>query len=124
MIVAAMGVIALSPVSLVSGSVRAEEFVRRWIDDSGGRSIKAKFLGYRDGLVGLETSPGKHIKVPIDRLCEGDQKYVESVLRTADVARFQGVWRARASEAGGEPAPADVIERLGFEFEGKTVIVS
>jgi uncharacterized protein (TIGR03067 family) len=124
MTVPVMCIIALTPAALVSGSARAEEFVRRWIDDSGHHSIEAKFLDSRDGLISLETSSGKHITVPVDRLCAGDQKYVESVLRTADVARLQGSWRAHASQAGGEPAPADVLERLGFEFEGKKVVIS
>jgi uncharacterized protein (TIGR03067 family) len=115
--------ITLTTAAFAISPLGAEEFVRRWIDDTGGKSIKAKFLGYRDGLVGLETSPGKHIKVPIERLCDGDRHYVESVLRAEDVARLEGVWKAHASEAGGEPAPAELLERLGFEFKAKTVVV-
>lgn len=116
--------VALTIAARAIGPLQAEEFVRRWIDDTGGKSIKAKFLGYRNGLVGLETSPGKHIKVPIERFCDGDRHYVESVLRAEDVARLEGVWKAHASEAGGEAAPAEVLERLGFEFKGKTVVVT
>lgn len=116
--------ITLTTAAFAISPLGAEEFVRRWIDDTGGKSIKAKFLGYRDGLVGLETSPGKHIKVPIERLCDGDRRYVESVLRAEDVARLEGAWKALASEAGGQAVPAEVLERLGFEFEGKTVVVA
>lgn len=116
--------VMLTTVAVASDPLRAEEFVRRWIDDTGRESFKGKFIGYRDGLVDLETSPGKRITMPIERLCDGDRRYVESVLRAGDVARLEGEWKALASQAGGEAAPAEVLERLGFEFEGKTVVVA
>jgi len=116
--------VGLTTAALASGPLQAEEFVRRWIDDTGRESFKCKFVGYRDGVVDLETSPGKQIKMPIERLCDGDRRYVESVLRAEDMARLEGAWKALASEAGGEAAPAEVLERLGFEFKDKAVVVA
>jgi uncharacterized protein (TIGR03067 family) len=116
--------VALTTAALASGPLQAEEFIRRWIDDTGGESFKGKFVGYRDGLVDLETGSGKHIKMPIERLCDGDRRYVESVPCAEDVARLQGACDAHASEAGGEAAPAEVLERLGFEFKDKAVVVA
>ncbi|HLA84931.1 MAG TPA: SHD1 domain-containing protein [Thermoguttaceae bacterium] len=55
---------------------------RVWTDDSGTFTIMAKFLGVDGDAVRLERKgDGKEIRVPLDRLNEGDRQEVEKLRR-------------------------------------------
>ncbi|HTQ39034.1 MAG TPA: SHD1 domain-containing protein [Pirellulales bacterium] len=49
---------------------------RTWNDNSGKFHIEAKLLRLEDGQVVLHRRDDKEISVPLDKLCDADQKYV------------------------------------------------
>lgn len=62
-----------------SGASAAENNgkVRTWTDASGAFTLEAEFDGLEDGKVQLKRPGGKVVAVPLDRLSEEDQKFVE-----------------------------------------------
>ena len=51
---------------------------RTWTDMTGGFSVEAEFGGYSAGVVTLKKPDGETVKVPMDRLSEGDQAWIRS----------------------------------------------
>lgn len=51
---------------------------RTWTDCTGKFQIRAKCIGVKDGNVKLETSNGKVITVPLDKLSEADKRFLAS----------------------------------------------
>ena len=49
---------------------------RRWIDSTGQHEIDATYLGCVDRKVQLKRTDGRRITVPLDKLSEGDQRFV------------------------------------------------
>lgn len=58
------------------GSGGAER--RTWSDQSGRFSIDATYRGMNGGKVVLEKTDGSRIEVPLDKLSQADQEYVDS----------------------------------------------
>lgn len=58
----------------LTGEVHAQNF-RKWT--SGKFSVEAKYLGFENDAVILETREGKKLTVPLERLSPIDQGYVE-----------------------------------------------
>lgn len=76
--------------SLLLGSVSAEdgpsaepsasaEDVRKWSDDTGDFSVDAQLLKVEGDKVVLKKTTGSVIRVPIARLSEADQQYLQSL---------------------------------------------
>ena len=63
------------------GSVLADD-VRLWTDSTGKFKTEAEFVSYGDGVVTLRK-PGtdKTVKIPLERLSDPDQEYVDDLLR-------------------------------------------
>jgi S1-C subfamily serine protease len=49
---------------------------REWSDRGGQKKIEAEFVEQQDGKVVLRKSDGTHVKVPLDKLSDADQKFV------------------------------------------------
>jgi hypothetical protein len=56
--------------------------VRIWTDSTGKHKTEAEFVSYDDGVVTLRK-PGtdKTVKLPLERLSDADQEYVDDLLR-------------------------------------------
>jgi len=52
---------------------------RRWTDSTGKYSVEAELVSIEDGQVRLRKTDGQEITVPMDRLSEADQRYLESL---------------------------------------------
>ena len=52
---------------------------RTWTSSSGRFRLRAKLIRVEDGLMTLETAAGKKIKVPVEKLSEEDQRFIENV---------------------------------------------
>jgi len=52
---------------------------RTWTDATGGFTVEAKFIELKDGKAKLEKRDGTSIKVPSDKFCEADQKYIQEL---------------------------------------------
>ena len=50
---------------------------RTWTSNNGGYRVKARFIELKDGIVKLEIAIGKTITVPIGRLSDEDQQFIE-----------------------------------------------
>jgi len=57
------------------------EVMRHWRDRSGAFGVDGVMVSYHARRVLLRDSNGKWINVPIDQLCEADQRYVVAKLR-------------------------------------------
>jgi hypothetical protein len=55
--------------------------VRTWKDTTGTFSVRATFNGLGGSVVSLKKEDGSIIKVPLERLCEGDREYIEELRR-------------------------------------------
>ena len=55
----------------------AEDSLRVWTDATGTHKIEAVYLGVSDGAVLLRRKDGREIRVPLDKLSQTDQQYVE-----------------------------------------------
>ena len=53
--------------------------VRTWSDASGKFKVEATYLAISDGKVTIRRTDGREIAVPLDKLCEADQNYVEQL---------------------------------------------
>ena len=56
---------------------KPSEPIRNWTSAQRLNTIQARLLSMSQGQVVIETSKGRQIKVPLDKLSEADQKYVE-----------------------------------------------
>jgi hypothetical protein len=56
----------------------AKSATRTWKDSTGKFTIEAKFLAVQDGKVSLLRTDGKRIELPLSRLRDDDQKYVQA----------------------------------------------
>lgn len=70
-------ILAIFVVFLLSDSVQAD--LRTWTDSTGSFSVKAEFSGMSGSNVQLRREDGKIIKVPLARLSEADQAYVQKI---------------------------------------------
>ncbi len=50
---------------------------RTWTDPSTGRTVRAEFLSYAFGKVKLRKEDGSVITVPMERLSDEDQKWIQ-----------------------------------------------
>lgn len=78
--------------------------VRTWKDASGKFEIQAAFAGQDAAGVRLKKADGKTIRVPLDKLSQADQQYVQELLKPA------------------ADAPADKPADPANPFEGAEVI--
>ena len=61
-----------------TASTDAQE-VREWIDKTGKHKIKAEYKSFENGKVILQrTSNGKRVTIPLDKLCDADQAWVNN----------------------------------------------
>jgi len=60
---------------------RLRPTLRTWRDSTGRHEVKAVFLKLEDGEVSLRREDGKQITLPLERLSEEDQQYIEELLR-------------------------------------------
>jgi len=78
---------------------------RTWSDPSGKFKIEARLLRVEDGKVVLRRTDDKEVTVPLDKLCEADQKYVASVggaKSSAPTGSKTGDKAAESSAAGSD----------------------
>jgi hypothetical protein len=73
----ALFVIAVSFFFVASSS--AQEDPRIWTDKSGKHQIRAKFVDVVDGVVRLERPNGDISRVPLEKLSEGDQGFIQGL---------------------------------------------
>ncbi len=59
----------------------AGKIERYWTDSTGKSQVKAQYLGFADGKVGLKTGEGKTFALPLSRLSKGDQEFVRLMNR-------------------------------------------
>lgn len=62
-----------------SQASRKDRTIREWKSKSSGHTVKAVFLKRKGNDVQLERKDGKVITIPIAKLCEEDQSYLESI---------------------------------------------
>lgn len=53
--------------------------LRTWTDSTGKHKIEAKFVSIDEGEVTLITGVGRKITLPLERLCEEDQKLLDGI---------------------------------------------
>ncbi len=63
----------------VTAAAQAEHQARIWTDSTGKHQIKAKFIDLLDGVVRLERPNGDISKLPLEKLSEEDQQWVEDI---------------------------------------------
>ena len=64
---------------LIARPAAGDELVRVWVDWMGQHSIKATLVETQTDDVVLMTTDGRRILIPIDKLSENDQRYIEKV---------------------------------------------
>lgn len=74
--------------------------MRTWTDKTGKFKVKAKLNERVDNLVRLETEDGRLITVPVEKLSEFDQKYLESAKANMDENPFAGGEKVDKSGSG------------------------
>jgi thiol-disulfide isomerase/thioredoxin len=70
----------LSAVLLVlfATAVAAASEKRTWTDATGKFNISAELIDVEDGVATLRRSDGKELKVPVDKLCDENRKFIEA----------------------------------------------
>jgi hypothetical protein len=71
--------VALAVILFFLDSSSAQDDSRIWTDKSGKHQIRAKFVDIVDGVVRLERPNGDISRVPLDKLSEGDQGFVQGL---------------------------------------------
>jgi hypothetical protein len=71
-----IGICLVSAIVLVLQASNAH--ARKWTDKTGKFSVEADYVDLTDGKVVLKKTDGNVISVPLDRLSDADQQYVES----------------------------------------------
>ena len=56
---------------------KTKDATRSWSDASGSYEVEALFLGVADGKVSLKKTDGRTIRVPLEKLSEEDQIWIE-----------------------------------------------
>ncbi len=99
---------------LLVGPTRAVTLARTWTDSTGTYSTEAEYAGLtKDGQVKLLKANGKTVLVPLKKLSESDQKYVDSVVSD----------QQKPPAAGPDVAPKNqaeaiaMIKKLGGKIE-------
>lgn len=54
-----------------------KQVARMWTDTTGKFTVRAVFVGMISGTVSLRKEDGTILKVPLDKLCEEDRKFVK-----------------------------------------------
>jgi hypothetical protein len=54
--------------------------MRQWVDDSGSFRVEGRLILILDGKVRLLKETGRTTTVPLTRLSNADQRYVEEVI--------------------------------------------
>jgi hypothetical protein len=67
--------------------LRPSEPVRTWTSATGANTIEARLLSMAQGQVIIETPQGRQIKVPLEKLSEADQKYVNEWRKRRQLGR-------------------------------------
>ncbi len=76
---------------------------RTWTDSTGKFQVTATLIEVKDGAVFLQSANGKTLKIPVERLCEADQKFL-----TADENPFEMVAPdAVPADTPAVPTPVD-----------------
>jgi WD40 repeat protein len=75
---------------------------RTWSDASGKFKIEARLLRIEDGKVVLRRTDDKEVTVPLDKLCEADQKYAASIGGAKSSAQAGSKSADKASDAGSD----------------------
>ncbi|NLX95793.1 MAG: hypothetical protein GXY83_06425 [Rhodopirellula sp.] len=52
--------------------------MRIWKDATGKHTIEAKMIGFENGMVQLERSDGTTLTVPLEKLSDSDQEFIQS----------------------------------------------
>jgi hypothetical protein len=84
---------------------------RTWTDSSGKHTVEAEFVDLKDGKVRIKKESGEIITVPVEKLSEPDQEFVERHRMPSDEKALanDGQRKPTDSHSSGEPK---VIERL------------
>ncbi len=81
MIQKSIGLAVLGSVLIAAGfaqAARESSPMRVWKDASGKHTIEAKMIGYEDGTVQLQRADGTTLTVPLEKLSDADQEFVQS----------------------------------------------
>ncbi|MGV3485793.1 MAG: SHD1 domain-containing protein, partial [Planctomycetaceae bacterium] len=66
-------------ISLVASSSAAQSSApRQWSDASGAFKVTAQLVEVKDGAAFLKTDQGKLLKIPVERLSQADQQFLQS----------------------------------------------
>ncbi len=84
----------------------AKPELRTWTDATGKFSIDANFVEQKDGDVVLRTADGKTLTVPLDKLSETDQEFLE-------------VWSKTASATPSPDPTYEVGQKVEVDYRGK-----
>ena len=84
--------------------------VRTWNDKSGTHKIEAKLLKVDQGNVVLKRTDGKEVTVPLEKLCDDDQKFVAKISGTKVESAPAPSQRSLADDATGDK-PSDVVSQ-------------
>jgi SLA1 homology domain 1, SHD1 len=96
-------------------TVAAQE-LREWTDKSGKFKVQATFVELKDDTLLLKKKDGKTLKIRLDKLSPGDQKYVselesenpfEQVEDNSDAEMEEGPADANDPDVGSRPKAAD-----------------
>ena len=80
-------IVSISWIVLVMVSA-APALARTWTDSSGTHKFEGEFVNLTDGNVDIRSEDGKVIHVPLEKLSEQDQKYVQKATSDRKRSRF------------------------------------
>ena len=86
-------------------SIVAGAQMRTWIDSTGKHHVEAELVTFKDGIVTLRNSAGKNVTLPITRLSENDQAFVQQQFASSNKDS------QKTSPAVGKPATAKPVAK-------------
>lgn len=89
---------------------------RKWTDSSGKYTVEAEFVEFKDGKVRLRKPDAKVVAVPIEKLSQADQAFVEARAgETKETTKEQDAAKANAWPPPyvGKEIPNDLLKWVG-----------
>lgn len=109
-------------VSLFSLPLCLADTDRQWSDATGKFRVTARLLEVKDGVAFLQTVDGRTLKVPVDRLSQADQDFLDSSSNPFELVEDGAAMRP-AADSGRSGASGPASSALpGFDWSRPTTI--
>lgn len=84
---------------------------RTWTDNTGQYKTEAEFLDLKDGVVWLTKPNGDVVRVPLERLSEADQRFINREKRSAESFAIGISWKTVPAKSQTISEAPDIVYR-------------